>query len=115
MAQVTFLSLRLPQAVTVRVSGRNRDSLLRLAQRLRVPLRCARSQRSCGRCGACAVKVATVHPARRATRHPTGREREALRRAGKRMPRAGAHLASHGPFWRLASHYVPGEDVWVAF
>ncbi len=108
MAQVTFLSLRLPEAITVRVAGGNRRSLLTLARRFRVPLRCQRGQRACGRCAACAVKVATVHPAQRATRHPTRQERQALRGAGKQWN-------AQGPFWRLAREYVPGEDVWVAF
>ncbi|MDA8389511.1 MAG: hypothetical protein M0Z76_02055 [Gammaproteobacteria bacterium] len=116
MAQVTFLSMQLPRAVTIRIPGRNRRTLLALARCFGVPLRCQRGRPACGRCAACAVKVATIHAARRATRLPGAQERQALSRAGKSPTRRGPRRpASHGPFWRLASRYVPGEDVWVAF
>jgi ferredoxin len=118
MANVTFLSMSLPRAITVSVPDRNRSTLLSLARRYGVPLRCSCGQRGCDTCASCAVKVAPVRATRKSAMHLDSDEREALRRAGKltaAQSRARA-LVTSSPFWRLACRYVPGgDDVWVAF
>jgi ferredoxin len=118
MANVTFLSMALSRPVTVSVPEHSRSTLLSLARRYGVPLRCSCGRRGCDSCASCAVKVAPVRPKRRSAMHLDSREREALRRAGKltaAQSRARA-LVTRSPFWRLACRYVPGgDDVWVAF
>ena len=118
MANVTFLSMTLPRAITVSVPDHNRSTLLSLARRYGVPLRCSCGRRGCEHCASCVVKVAAVRPTRKSTVFMDSKERDTLRRAGKLTAaqyRARTWL-TRSPFWRLACRYVPGgDDVWVAF
>jgi ferredoxin len=118
MASVTFLSMTLPRAITVSIPDHNRSTLLSLARRHGVPLRCRCGKRGCESCTGCAVKVAAVRAGRKSTVCWDSRERDALWRAGKLT--AAEYRArtwvTRSPFWRLACRYVPGgDDVWVAF
>jgi ferredoxin len=118
MGNVTFLSMTLPRAITVSIPDHNRSTLLSLARRYGIPLRCNCGRRGCESCTSCAVKVATVRPTRKSAVHMDSKERDVLRHAGKLTAaqyRARAWVTG-SPFWRLACRYVPGgNDVWVAF
>jgi ferredoxin len=115
MGTVTFLSMVLPEAVTVRFPDHERPTLLGLAQGHGIPLHCDCLNEGCGRC---AVKVAAVRPASADTVSLSAAEKDTLWRAGRLTPeqyRAKA-LAADTPLWRLACQVVAcDEDIWVAF
>jgi ferredoxin len=117
MGTVTFLSMLLPQAVTVPFTGHGRDTLLNLARRHGIPLPCD-GEPGCTACQECAVKVAAVRPLRGSTVALTEAEKTALWRVGKLSAdqyRARA-LPAREPLWRVACRYVLGDEhIWVAF
>lgn len=115
MGTVTFLSMALPKAVTVRFSDYERPTLLNLALNHSIPLHCDCLSDSCG---SCAVKVAAVRPSPMATVRLKPDEKDVLWGAGKLTSEQyqAETLSASDPLWRLACRYVPaGEDVWAAF
>ena len=115
MRTVTFLSMVLPKAVTIRFPKSQRATLLSLAQGHGIPLQCDCTENGCGRC---AVKVATVRPSGADVVNLGAAEKDTLWRAGRLTPeqyRADT-LTARQPMWRLACQYVPADqDIWVAF
>ena len=115
MGTVTFLSMALPRAVTVRFSDYERPTLLSLALGHGIPLHCDCLSNGCG---SCAVKVAAVRPSPVFTVRLKSEEKDVLWGAGKLTSEQyqAETLPANDPLWRLACRYVPaGEDVWVAF
>ena len=115
MSSITFVSMRLPTAVTVRFEDYERPTLLSLAQGHGIPLSCECLSDGCGRC---AVKVAAVRPACDDTVSLGELEKATLLRAGRLTSEQyqAQALAASTPVWRLACQYVPcNEDAWVAF
>jgi ferredoxin len=120
MSSITFVSMRLPTAVTVRFKDHERPTLLSLAQGHGIPLQCDCLTLNCGNqgCGSCAVKVAAVRPAFNDTVSLGELEKAALLRAGRLTSEQyqAPVLMANTPVWRLACQYVPcNEDAWVAF
>ncbi len=116
MAEVTFLTLKLPDRYTVNVDPAQRRTLLSLMREFRIPGYCRCEE---GRCGSCAVKV-LPRPGRPGARRVTlsGREKRALLKRGKisRQQYETDVLADVPPLWRLACQYVVGDEpILVAF
>jgi ferredoxin len=114
MASVTFVGIKMPDRVQVRVNLDAGGSLLALAMAHRIPLPCDCMQ---GNCGVCAVKVAPLRRETSMTRL-SDRERYLLLTAGK-ISQTQYHaesLPDHPPLWRLACEYqVADEKIMVAF
>lgn len=117
MATVTFLTPGYHRETTVEVPPGERRTLLRLARRHVLPLRCDCQK---GLCGTCAVKVAVLN-----REHGPGtvrlseKEKSVLYQAGKltRAQYESKSLADTPPLWRLACRYVVrdrDEDILVA-
>jgi ferredoxin len=115
MSSITFVSMRLPRAVTVRYQDYERPTLLSLAQGHGIPLQCDCLNNGCGNC---AVKVAAVRPTADDTVCLGELEKATLLRSGRITSEEyqARALTANTPVWRLACQYVPGkDDVWVAF
>lgn len=119
MAEVTFLSLKMSDRVTVNVEAGQGRTLLSLMREFRIPGYCRCEE---GKCGSCAVKVVP----RRGKSGQAGaksvtlnsREKSALLKRGKlsRQQYDKAAIADMPPLWRLACQYVVGDEpILVAF
>ncbi len=117
MATVTFLAPGYHKEATVEVPPRGRRTLLRLARRHVLPLRCDCRK---GQCGTCAVKVAVLNRDQGPGKVRLGRkEKSVLYKAGKltRAQYESKSLSDTPPLWRLACRYVVrdrDEDILVA-
>jgi len=114
MGTVTFLAPPFQDQFVVHTAFHGR-TLLSLARKFRVSLRCTCRK---GACGTCAVKVAVLHP--RSEPHTvrlSAEEKAVLYQAGKltREQYESETLADSPPLWRLACQYiVRDEDILVA-
>ena len=115
MGMVTFLAAPFRRQHVLRVQAGGWRTLLNLARRLDLPLRC---QCQAGACGTCAVKVAVLRPGNGGPGVRLGAEEKAvLYRAGKltREQYESDTLPASPPLWRLACQYVVwDEDILVA-
>jgi len=116
MAEVTFLSLKMSDRVTVNVeTGRGR-TLLSLMREFRIPGYCRCEE---GKCGSCAVKVVPRRSQAEAKSVTlNNQEKRALLKRGKlsRQQYEENTIADMPPLWRLACQYVIGDEpILVAF
>jgi ferredoxin len=116
MVQVTFLSPKMRDKLTVDVEAGDGRTLLSVMREFEVPGLCRCEE---GQCGTCAVKVVPRRD-KGAAKSVTlsAREKRALLKRGKisNWQYGEAVLADMPPLWRLACQYmVRDEAILVAF
>ena len=116
MIEVTFLSMKMRDRVTVNVKRDEQRTLLSLMREFRIPGYCRCEE---GKCGSCAVKILPRpgQPGAKAV-SLSEKEKRALIKRGKY---SSAQLKQPSvpdmpPLWRLACQYVVGDEpILVAF
>jgi ferredoxin len=116
VAEVTFLSLKMSDRITVNAETGQGRTLLSLMREFRIPGYCRCEE---GKCGSCAVKV-LPRPGQAGAKRITlsSREKRALLRSGKlsRQQYEQEATADMPPLWRLACQFVVGDEpILVAF
>lgn len=116
MAEVTFLSLKMHDRLTVDVEPGQGRTLLSLMREHSVPGYCRCEE---GKCGSCAVKI-VPRPGQTGAKDVSlnSREKRALLKRGKlsREQYEQDAIADMPPLWRLACQFVVGDEpILVAF
>jgi len=115
MANVTFVSPRLPRDVTVYAVAGDRGTILALAKEHKIPIPFDCQD---GECGSCLVRVQQVSSARPYGIALTEKEKEMLKQLGKitREEIMNAEVNDMPPTFRLACQcFVRNEDIIVSF
>lgn len=115
MANVTFVSPRMPRDVTVYAVAGDRGTILALAKEHKIPIPFDCQD---GECGSCLVRVQQVSSARPYGIALTEKEKELLKQLGKitREQIMDAEVNDMPPPYRLACQcFVRNEDILVAF
>ena len=115
MANVTFTSPKLKKDITVYATAGDRSTLLKVAQKEKIPLdfECEN-----GECGSCAIKVDILENKQPLGVNLTEKEKTVLKLAGK-LSNDQIEMAETKdipPPWRLACQFiVRDEDILVKF
>jgi rubrerythrin/ferredoxin len=115
MANVTFISPRMPRDVTVYAVAGDRGTILALAKEHKIPIPFDCQD---GECGSCLVQIQQVSSARPYGIALTEKEKEMLRQLGKitREEIMDAEVNDMPPRYRLACQcFVRNEDIVVTF
>ncbi len=115
MANVTFTSPAMSKDVTVYATAGDCRTLLKVAQRNRIPVHFECQN---GECGSCAIRVEVLANREPMGVHLTEKEKKVLRLAGKisKEQIAAAETTDLPPPWRLACQFiVRNEDILVTF
>lgn len=115
MANVTFSSPAISKDVTIYAVAGDRQTILGLAQKHRIPVHCECQN---GECGSCAIQVIQLGNKSPLAAHLTEKEKTVLVLTGKlkKQELAAIELKDLAPNWRLACQYMLlDEDIVVKF